>query len=451
MSKKKKRKGVITPPPLDNRFEFRAAGPMVATNIRETYTQWLEERARLMNNEYAQRLAPPEPPPATIRANHLAERWRQAYERTQADRQRGQGHTVENVQPIQATYHNLTITTPTNQPAGARWYVRTNNGGYEPLTFGVTELTNEHQRKPMRQLRPDLDIMPDAPIAMKNIVLPVNTAPGIAEGTPGNTVFSDRNEFKVNKLKRLVSVEIEIAGCKLPDYIYPVTKKWQCSIVEDQSLPRYGFEINSAPANGDKFVEQMHDFDEAFIEAGAWVNERCGLHTHADARDFNAYDVRRMIKLYSKLEKGLFEIVPYDRRHTKYATPCGNALMCKITSVAHPKTSKRRLIETLYTDVDDFKRLKETKAIDPLKRRRALNIHSWAFRKTFELRLPEGSVEAVDMVNWGILWGTIVDTAYKMGERMIDSIGNDSYQTLLDIAPTLAIQSWIRARIGAYK
>lgn len=316
--------------------------------------------------------------------------------------------------------------------------------------FGAP-LIVEQRNRTMRTLTPEMARLADAYIELKNVNLPINNAPGIAQGTPGNTVFSERNEFKINKLKRLVSVEIEIAGCKLPDYIYPVTKKWQCSIVEDQSLPRMGFEINTAPANGDKFIDQMVDFDECFLKAGAWVNERCGMHTHADARDFNAYDVRRMIKLYSKLERGLFEIVPHERRHTKYATPCGDALMAKITSVAHPKTSKRRLIETLYTDVDDFKRMKETKAIDPLKRRRALNIHSWAFRKTFELRLPEGSVEAIDMINWAILWGTIVDSAYKMGERMIDSMGDDSYQLLLDLAPTAAIAKWIQQRKGDYK
>ncbi len=388
--------------------------------------------------------APPPPPPTTI--DPILTRINEQINALRENMLEGHAGGL-----VYAT-GGLRIENNFNNATGVRWTIGNNEGGFQPIDRGAPQnIRRNEETHAMRTLSPEMAALPDAFIEMHTINLPVNSAPGIAQGTPGNTVFSDRNQFKLNKLKRLVSVEIEIAGCKLPQYIYPVTNKWQCSIVEDQSLPRTGFEINSAPANGDKFVEQMYEFDECFQQAGAYISERCGLHTHADARDFNAYDVRRMIKLYAKLEDALFDIVPIERRRTKYATPCGETLISKITSVAHPKTSKRRLIETLYTDVDDFKKMKETKAIDPLKRRRALNIHSWAFRKTFELRLPNGSIEAEDMVNWAILWGTIVDTAYKSGERAIDAMTTDSFKLLLQLAPNARIAKWIERRKGEYR
>ena len=361
-------------------------------------------------------------------------------------------HTTAWVDHIQAIPAREPVAVVENQeftwtvdPAPANW--RTEPA---PGILGRARVTLTNPTIGIQLETPEMATLPDIPIKLKNVVVPPNDAPGALQGTPGNTVASMKTQFKRNKLKRLVSVEIEVNGCKLPEYIYPVTNKWQCSIVEDASLPAYGFEINSAPANGDKFVEQMEDFADAFIKSEAYVSERCGLHTHADARDFNAYDVRRMIKLYWKVEDGLFSIVPEERRHNRYAAKCGDMLVSKITSVAHPKTSKRRLIETIYKDVDDFKAMKETKHIDQRKRRVAMNIHSWAFRKTFELRLPNGSVTRDDLVNWAILWGTIVDWAYKLGERQIDAISDESFTLLLKIAPTDAIYKWLNERRERY-
>jgi hypothetical protein len=130
-------------------------------------------------------------------------------------------------------------------------------------------------------------------------------------------------EFLRNTSRRFISAEIEVADTSFGYNISKTVSDWSGSIVSDGSLPDGGFEINTAPAQGDKFIKQIEDICSALREDGAEVSSACGLHIHIDAKDYTYYDLRRLILLYERLELALFEMMPYSRRESHYCQPCG--------------------------------------------------------------------------------------------------------------------------------
>lgn len=141
--------------------------------------------------------------------------------------------------------------------------------------------------------------------------------------------------------RRYVSVEIEVGGLTKHEAIWRVDEavtKWKCATVHDGSLPNCGFEINTAPAKGKFFVDQVTEICKALRVAGAWVNIHCGLHVHVDSRDLSAHQVLRLIEVYAKIEDGLFLTVPDSRRRNNqfsrtgknYCEKCGQKLLTAI-------------------------------------------------------------------------------------------------------------------------
>lgn len=115
---------------------------------------------------------------------------------------------------------------------------------------------------------------------------------------------------------------------------------WGISCVSDGSLPSDGFELNLAPAGGDRWVEEVNAICGELKSRRAWVDASCGLHTHADCRDVTWYDLRRVLLYYALVEPTLYQLMPNSRRENSYCVPCGPTL-------AHPiLTSKGSLHET---------------------------------------------------------------------------------------------------------
>jgi hypothetical protein len=80
-------------------------------------------------------------------------------------------------------------------------------------------------------------------------------------------------------------------------------------------------------------------------------------------------------------------------------------------------------------------------------RYRALNLHSWIYRGTLELRTPEGATTYADMAGWGLLWAAFIDFAFKQPEREIVNLTSPDYgfSILRDIAPGW-VKDWVVER-----
>ncbi len=227
----------------------------------------------------------------------------------------------------------------------------------------------------------------------------------------------DRTQRKRNPSARHLSVEIEVAGLTHKDQGYRidhVVDDWSASVVEDGSLPDEGFEINTAPAGGDLFVEQIQDFDAAFKHAGTKITNACGLHVHIDARDFSYYDIRRLVRVYARIEYALFDMVPGRRRTGTYSKPCGRIYLDAIEGAAGlvprgHKMLKKSVFETLYPGNSERSYCSARRRKYESARYYALNLHSWLLRGTVECRLFNGTALADKIIPWGRMWAMILD------------------------------------------
>ncbi len=238
---------------------------------------------------------------------------------------------------------------------------------------------------------------------------------------------ANRQNRKINPSKRHISVEIEVDSIGANNNVTSVVRAWHGSIVEDGSLSDQGFEINMAPASGDTFVDQVVSICRALNVGNATVDWRCGLHVHVDARDFNYYDVRRLVRVYAKLESVLFKMCNPSRRGGRYSQECGQKWLKRMCGTDKSyKAVKKRMIEGLYDItissgrgsgmlINDNKKYKHHEA-----RYNALNVHSWFHRGTIECRIHEGTLDSTDIIAWGMLWAAIMDYAASRSDREIE-------------------------------
>ena len=257
---------------------------------------------------------------------------------------------------------------------------------------------------------------------------------------------ASKSEFKKNDSKRHLSVEIEVAMAELPgNAIFEmVVDKWKGSIVEDGSLPRSGFEINTAPANGDKFVNQIKEICAALQSQKSSIDKSCGLHVHVNAKDFNYYDLRKLAYLYAKVEDALFSVVAPSRKQSRFCYPCGDKYVHDLDRHTVPKDNENKIQENVYgrkVNVSQIKRNKYEQA-----RYNALNIHSWFYRGSIECRMHQGTVNATRIINWAMLWAAILDFAFYNTENDIKALKGDSFQILMSVAPTAEIKEWLIER-----
>lgn len=258
-----------------------------------------------------------------------------------------------------------------------------------------------------------------------------------------------KTQFKVNKSRRHVAVEIEVANVEEAGRIAQEVDSWSGCIVEDGSLPETGFEINTAPANGDEFVDQIKDITSALNKAGAEVTSDCGLHVHVDARDFSYYDVQKLCVVYHQIENWLFAMVPPRRKESTYCKPCGAKLLPDTHRVSH-KQAKRALFSKLYMK-STLGRGSYNERKDKYNQARydALNLHSWLFRGTIECRMFNGTVDRTKITMWGMLWANILDFAKRYTDVEIEKMAHsmNGYDLLTLIADNTEIVNFINERI----
>lgn len=265
-----------------------------------------------------------------------------------------------------------------------------------------------------------------------------------------------KGQFKRNKSHRFCAAEIEVAGIKKNGGLNTnkAVKKWKASVVHDGSLPGGGFEINTAPANGDLMLQEITEFGDALAADGGFVTQSCGCHIHIDARDFTYYELRKLLLLYPRLEESLFSMVPANRRSSHYCAKTQNTFCKGLNEHKLPWASKAQIIQNLYGHLGDVSFHRRDKGNS--KRYSAFNLHSWFHRGTIECRLFGGTTQAPKILNWMQLWCGILDGAKKWKEADIVALP-PTWETIARFAPTPQVLEWMIDRremfnrsIGAY-
>lgn len=234
----------------------------------------------------------------------------------------------------------------------------------------------------------------------------------------GRRFVKTKHEFDI---PRLVGLEIEVADyAKVSSYSRFI--KWLiehgCDAVRDGSLPSSGIEYVTAPWAGMEFKKNIKYICNQLAHYEAVVNDKCGLHVHVDARDFTAYDLRRLILLWNLLEPQAMAMIPASRRRKDMCKPLDLRKIAKVLKASKsPMLTKYVLYGMLYGEVGGAVKHKLTKYGSM--RYYAMNLHSWNIRRTVEFRMPPGTVDEDVMVFWAAFCSQVVEFAYKSKESSL--------------------------------
>lgn len=200
---------------------------------------------------------------------------------------------------------------------------------------------------------------------------------------------------------RFVGVELECFGISKPEEVRKVLKKYgaiygsDCSIVGDNSA-----EIKTAPACGDKFIEQIREITEVIKAVGGKVNDSCGTHIHIDARDFKFFDLLKIYQVWAARERMLTSLVAEDRRGGEYCESWEDK------GIEIPKT-----IRSNSLGFENFNEVFEHYT--------SLNLGALADHGTLENRLLEGTLNPDKIIAWAQLNSRLVDSMKTFDGKLL--------------------------------
>jgi hypothetical protein len=281
--------------------------------------------------------------------------------------------------------------------------------------------------------------------------------------------------YTENKLRRPVSVEVEYTDVEQArDDLLKWAIKTGAGLVGDSSIASAcGTEVNTNPAAGNIFLQRMDELGEIVEDCDH--DNSCGMHVHVDASDYSQWDLRKLIMLWAGVESTMYELIARQRWGNTYcAVSSGRyvrALLSDDTIVVagnedNPEEVGKslnsahswgeRIAQAVYEshgrDIcgrgGEGKRLKYNQS-----RYHGLNLHSYFFRKTIEVRLFESTGSTETLKNWPLVCGNIVDFASRSTERTImDMLRSEvpGKGLLLSILPDTQ-RAWVLATLEKRK
>jgi len=155
-----------------------------------------------------------------------------------------------------------------------------------------------------------------------------------------------------------------------------------------------GVEIASFVARGIADLQHIGEVAQELYRAGCRVNDNCGLHVHAEAKDLSLYNVGVILAHWIKIEPVLAMSLPLSRNANVY---------CRRMLDKRPDGGWQRInMEMDWKPTDLYHSLKPTNLsyYENDDRRVNLNLVNYTramvyetnHRKTLELRWPEGTL-----------------------------------------------------------
>jgi hypothetical protein len=273
-------------------------------------------------------------------------------------------------------------------------------------------------------------------------------------------------------LLRMMGTELETAGsARYAPSLKAAVAKWKCNIVRDSSIGGRGMELVTSPAGGSNWFDMINELGVGFKDSEAFTSSACGQHVHVDARDVDVYAMRRIIRLYARVEQSLFDALPRYRFGGHYSAVCGAKYLSWLDN-QDKKLTKRWLAVKQYglaplkagdkqSDGYETRTLtakeaaKQTEAQIKSRaehkydstRYNALNLHSYWHRGTIEFRHAHGTNNPVQIVNWGLVCGSIVDWCVRESDaKLLKLLEDDPRHALLSILPSRENQEWLTSR-----
>lgn len=181
--------------------------------------------------------------------------------------------------------------------------------------------------------------------------------------------------------------------------------KFDITCGEDEDDMEGGWEVASFVGHTPQDIIHMGNVATVLKDAGAKVNRFCGLHIHAEATDLTPFQVGVILAHWIKIEKILINLVPFYRSFE----------YCELLNSVMESMEGPRFRNRIYNSMELYNYFlpvlddDDDEEIDPMDYRyRAINVINYYLalndrrrkRRTIELRLPESTLEADDIIGW---------------------------------------------------
>lgn len=242
--------------------------------------------------------------------------------------------------------------------------------------------------------------------------------------------------------------------------------KWHGHHYTDGSC---GYEAVTPPMAGDNIAKCLGELYNIFKQGCAKIDDQCGLHVHVDARDLSWHDIRRLVRVYSKIEPLLYLLGGQYRATNDYCSPCGAQYLNYLSMAEESKLSfKDAILLTALgfltnkldigsTAVQAQKKMWRRISKKSGGRYRGLNLVPWLSGRlvkapdtTIEFRLHRNARSAERAIGWAQLCARIVDYVAKSNDNDVENLPKSSLQSLCKvIAPDCA--PWILKRLKEWR
>jgi hypothetical protein len=247
----------------------------------------------------------------------------------------------------------------------------------------------------------------------------------VCRSKPGfQRIIEAQQKGSFNKLKRHLGLEIEISKLGTITGINERFKGLRYQWVRDGSVTPGGMEMVVAPLVGDMFVEGMVWLARMFEEHGCEVDISCGLHVHVEGLDLGAFEMRRILTVYNKVEKEMFKgLVDPSRWGNRYCRPyeLQQEFEDKLWEIKDHGELRRFFLKWLYPDLrridtgggvkkPGYHQVQQTKRHKYQQCRYfGVNFHSWMQRGTIEWRQCQGTLDVERLLFWPLWCGWFVE------------------------------------------
>jgi hypothetical protein len=242
----------------------------------------------------------------------------------------------------------------------------------------------------------------------------------------------------------LVASELTAAGIPtiFMGYTHTTTAHWK--VVTDVSIQGHqSFELVSPILQGADGFAQIAKVCTVLTRLGAKVNKSCGLHVHADGRDFstNLPALKRLSKLFLKHEKNFDSVVVPSRRKNNNSMIQSNLSRHSTLKDAFQKIDSATTLDSLISIV-----CPGNGTYREAGRYHKLNLVAMLRHGTVEFRQHGGSIDATKISNWVAYLLDFTDWAYNN-----KNVGTSTaWKWFLSATKNTEIQDFLSARRTAF-
>jgi hypothetical protein len=167
-----------------------------------------------------------------------------------------------------------------------------------------------------------------------------------------------------------------------------------------------GIEIASYIANGLQDIEHIAEVARFLSLSGCRANDNCGLHIHAEIKDFDVRTAGVLLAYWLKLESWIENLLPKKRINNKY---CKRLSDTKVFDRNRYWDAQELFIFFAPTNLGTYENEERRVNLNFVNFVKSIVTGSDT-RKTIELRCPEGTLDHNEIKSWLVFYLNFLDS-----------------------------------------